>query len=167
MITPLGPVPRRISGIAARGPRAGYALVAALMVMLMVTLLGIMAMVTSTSEMRIANNMGEDKLMFGHGEQGVQRVLSHLHYFQEGLYGLSEGAGFTNNNVKQVIDESESSSGLVIQISPFGPTSGVNSPPRSGCRPGSIRRITPATTTKAIPARRRCRSVCETWHRAS
>ncbi|MCB9477301.1 MAG: hypothetical protein H6684_06090 [Deltaproteobacteria bacterium] len=84
---------------------AGYALIASLLILFLVTTMGITAMVTSQSEQRIVTNIGEEKLMFGFGEQGVDRVLSHLHYLEGGLYGSVEGAGLTTTNPVQVFNQ--------------------------------------------------------------
>lgn len=92
-----------------RGPRAsgksGYALLAALLILLMVTLLGILAMVSSTSEQRVVNNLSEDKLMFYYGEQGVYRILNHMHYLSQGLFGATNGANFTDTLTREVVDD--------------------------------------------------------------
>ncbi|MBZ0271836.1 hypothetical protein K8I61_07345 [bacterium] len=99
-------------------PRHGYALVAALMVMLMLTLLGIMAMITSTSEQRIVNNLGEEQLIEGFGKQGVDRVLSHLHYLPMGLFGqFNGGAQFVGTNAAQVLDNVRN----IYMFNPAGP----------------------------------------------
>src|SRR5512138_591510 len=82
------------------GDEAGYALVAAMLIMLLVTALGMVAMVTSTSETKITRNIGEDQMMFRFGEQGVDRILSHLHYLPGGLMGrFGEGANIPPNSL--------------------------------------------------------------------
>ncbi len=80
---------------------SGYALIAAMLVMFLLTALGLVALVTSTSEMRIIKNLGEDEIMFGFGEQGIDRLLSHLHYMPQGLFGplKREGMGRSLSNL--------------------------------------------------------------------
>lgn len=72
----------------------GYALVAAMMIMLLTTALGALAMVTSVSEQYITTNLGEGQMLFFYAEQGVDRILSHLHNLEGGLFADSWGLGF-------------------------------------------------------------------------
>jgi len=99
-----------------RPAEAGFALIAALMVMLLTTALGIMAVVTSTSEVKLTNNLSEEKIMFNYGQQAVDRVLSHMHYMDQGLFGTTEGGmGLADTGVTQVLDKVRR-----IFINPFG-----------------------------------------------
>ncbi len=76
------------------GSQGGYALVAAMLIMLLITALGVLAMVTSSSEQTITTNLGESQMMFYHAEQAVDRILSHLAYLQGGLFSKVSGLGF-------------------------------------------------------------------------
>lgn len=69
----------------------GYALVAAMMIMLLITALGVLAMVTSTSEQIITTNLGEKEMMFFFAEQAVDRITNHLHYLKGGLFATEAG----------------------------------------------------------------------------
>ena len=64
----------------------GYALIAALLIMFLMTSLGIWAMITSTTETRLTGAQSEEQMMFYYSEQIVDRVLSHLHYFDQGIF---------------------------------------------------------------------------------
>jgi len=83
---------RRKIGI--RATNKGYALVAAMMILLLITALGLLAMITSTSESLITTNLNQDQIIFYYAEQAVDRVLSHLHYLPGGLFGNIDGPGF-------------------------------------------------------------------------
>jgi len=72
----------------------GYALVAAFLILFLMTLLGIWAMVTSTSESRLSGNMSEEQMMFFFAEQGVDRIISHLHYKDQGIFSRVNGLGY-------------------------------------------------------------------------
>ena len=76
------------------GRQNGYALVAAMLIMIMITALGVVAMVTSSSEQRITSNLGESQMMFYHAEQAVDRILSHLTYLQGGMFSVVNGLGY-------------------------------------------------------------------------
>ncbi len=80
---------------------SGYALIASMLVMFLLTGFGLLALVTSTSELRIIQNLSEDEAMFGYGEQGIDRILSHLHYLPQGLFGpvKREGLGRTMDDL--------------------------------------------------------------------
>ncbi|MDP8224690.1 MAG: hypothetical protein P9L99_15125 [Candidatus Lernaella stagnicola] len=81
----------------------GYALVAAMMIMLLITALGALAMVTSVSEQYITTNLGENQMLFFYAEQGVDRILSHLHYLEGGLFADVNGLGFDPRQAGNVI----------------------------------------------------------------
>lgn len=72
----------------------GYALVAAFLILFLMTVLGIWAMYTSTAESRLSGNMSEEQLMFFFSEQGVDRIISHLHYKDQGLFSRINGLGY-------------------------------------------------------------------------
>jgi len=71
--------------------QTGYVLVAAMLIMLLITSLGVLAMVTSTSEQVITTNIGEKEMMFFFAEQAVDRIINHLHYLKGGLFATSAG----------------------------------------------------------------------------
>jgi hypothetical protein len=81
----------------------GYALVASMMVLLLITALGALAMITSSSEQAIVNNLGEDQMLFFLAEQGVERILNHLHYLEGGLFSNIRGAGYDPGQVSSVL----------------------------------------------------------------
>jgi hypothetical protein len=81
----------------------GYALVAALLIMVLMTSLGVWAMYASTSEARLTGNMSEDDLMFFFSEQGVDRILSHLHYLEQGVFGKEKGLGYKFQDYTDVL----------------------------------------------------------------
>lgn len=92
----------------------GYALVAALLILLLMTAYGIWAMLTSTSESMLSGNMTEEQLMFFFAEQGAERILSHLHYLDQGLFSQVMGLGYVFQdsstsvlNAIQVLDEKQ------------------------------------------------------------
>lgn len=72
----------------------GYALVAAMMILMLITALGILAMVSSSAEQVITTNLGEAQIHFFLAEQGIDRVLSHLHYLECGLFSRTLGLGY-------------------------------------------------------------------------
>lgn len=84
---------------------SGYALVSAILIMFLITLLGILAMVGSTSEQKVVGNIAEEKLMFNYGEQGLSRITSHLHYMNQGLFGAVQGADFGDTATRQVLNQ--------------------------------------------------------------
>jgi Tfp pilus assembly protein PilX len=81
----------------------GYALVASMMVMLLITALGALAMITSVSEQYITSNLGEDQMLFFYAEQGVDRILSHLNNLEGGLFANVNGLGFDPAQASNVL----------------------------------------------------------------
>ena len=86
----------------------GYALVAALLILLLMTAYGLWAMLTSTSESKLSGNMTEEQLMFFFAQQGTERILSHLHYLDQGLFSRVMGLGYifqdTSSSVLDAIE---------------------------------------------------------------
>ncbi len=77
-----------------RQGEAGYALVASMIILMLITALGLLAMVSSSAEQVITTNLGEEQTHFFLAEQGIDRVLSHLHYLECGLFSRSYGLGY-------------------------------------------------------------------------
>jgi len=77
-----------------RQGEAGYALVASMIILMMITALGLLAMVSSSAEQVITTNLGEEQIHFFLAEQGIDRVLSHLHYLESGLFSRTLGLGY-------------------------------------------------------------------------
>ena len=103
----------------------GYALVAALLIMVLMTSVGMWALLTSSTESKLSGAIFEDHYNFFYAEQGVDRVLSHLHYLEQGLFSSVDGLGYSFQDTstealapKLVLDEKpvvhlkERSSGL-------------------------------------------------------
>ncbi|HPQ71310.1 MAG TPA: pilus assembly PilX N-terminal domain-containing protein [bacterium] len=93
-----------------RQGEAGYALVASMIILMLITALGLLAMVSSSAEQVITTNLGEDQTHFFLAEQGIDRVLSHMHYLECGLFSRTYGLGYdplqsnVDLNPKQVLE---------------------------------------------------------------
>jgi len=108
----------------------GYALLAAMLITFLLTVLGLWAMWTSTSDVILTKNMNEDQFMFFYAEQAVDRIRSHLNYLEGGLYAKYKGLGYlgtvtTTTTTLDVIKILDSSSDVQsvwpIDIDPSNP----------------------------------------------
>ncbi|HDH97127.1 MAG TPA: hypothetical protein ENF73_05310, partial [Proteobacteria bacterium] len=66
------------------GSQSGFALIAAIIILSLLVILGMMAMMIGESEMRVVSNLDMDKKLTYIAVQTVDRILSHLHYNPEG-----------------------------------------------------------------------------------
>lgn len=71
-----------------RRRNSGIALLSAILVLFLITALGVVALITAESEVKIIGNMDQAKKMFFLAEQTVDRILMHLYYKPEGVYKL-------------------------------------------------------------------------------
>ena len=94
------------------GRRDGIALVSAVLILFLITALGVIALVTSESDVKIVRNLDQSQKMFFLAEQTVDRVLTHLHYNPEGVYKLLQIA-------QEVDDQYAGVEGSAITLPPF------------------------------------------------
>jgi len=66
--------------------QGGFALVAAIIILSLLVILGLMAMMIGESEMRVVSNLDMDKKLQYIAVQAVDRILTHLHYNPEGPF---------------------------------------------------------------------------------
>ncbi|NLH50147.1 MAG: hypothetical protein GX444_16330 [Myxococcales bacterium] len=76
------------------GANKGYAVVAAMMILLMVTGLGVLSMFSSVSEQYLTTNLAEDQYLFAIAEQSMDRILLHLHYLDGGLFTVASSSTY-------------------------------------------------------------------------
>jgi hypothetical protein len=92
----------------------GYAIVAAVLMLFLVTGLGIVAMVTSGTEQTINTNLNESQLMFFYAQQSIDRVISHLSYLEGGLFTTNKGLGLNFRGVPDPINTANNPTDLLL-----------------------------------------------------